>query len=1607
MGETPPSPEHQQSVERRQAVAERLKNIAEGEHREQINLLQRFIGRIAAHQAPYVYPREHKATLEKTWQAYRAVCPEGSEEERLIVHGFEVVLDHRDAQRLDAAKERLGVLLAHPAMQAAIAHERAYEAATNASVQRIQSATGVPDTGREAIATAITRPPRKPPAGTHADLQKEFDAIKEERRRFLFTDFATAVEEDRPAHNAELGKRWQAHMQRVETYEAKCRAAGREMFLKTMNFPTDVTQEEFQEFIQSLGRRILPPDQARDPVHAKNPKVLALYKKLEEQRGTISRSLQEATRRNLEGDIGKDVATTIFEFLANRDLYERKVLQKPEQDNDKWLLYAGVVINEAAEELAEGWLSWEALNKKTIQQVPLLRQVDAATRKAIIGGWSKASEMLGKAASVTMLGRMLNFMTNKVGVGGTFLAELFKVESPVTVLLWGMYLHESPNKVKATMQFASFIAVGNATSKLMRLGQSARFLKIVPKNNVAVFAAAMAVAFIAADKIDQFCTWIDKEIPESASKDAAGRILSLISGDSAIGALEEISEQVGISRVDPDRDFKSYMTREANLTQGVGKTLSGDYFHSIDEWNKRVDQAIADAKEAKESPMLIALWEQQKISPEKLQEWGEAQSVYLHIQVPALIAQERDMEKRLRAKGVLAQDETLGGVALATHDGDRKHRNDRTVRYAMGEGQGSAALKKAREYFQKMESADPKDPVPTDPDYRAWTSYRTLLGDIARDVGLYNYLGVYKREAWLGDLGRYEGQENAPMTDTVQRGLVAQIGRQIRSNRATSRDQYPGMSAEQFAAELAKAIKTHEKVGIVGGILQDFDALAKEYRGPGINIFKGAQTMNAPTHTVRMDLFMLMQDLHSASRELTKEQMQEFLREVQALVVSREIITSQQIRDIRERISTARLNRLSGRKMYPADSDLRQRLGIKDAPFFSQGSISGPIWVQKGNFEVDYLAGLGYNWNKVRKDGYDMRFEDLVLLQSDVDSHSVRLFSFRCPSSDRKQWSVRTTASTTNILYEKGNTTRTVISTKPSSVAVLSYEDFAKTYPQLVAGLDEQFRLIEARRSKEEGEEKSLGVKYEEEKAQLKKEYITKYEAEWKTKKGDMKMYKVHRIPDQKNPGKFIEFPVYMGTAGELLEKCTKETAEIQRIIRERNVNVGRVRDDWNFTMKSFADAPYGWERDTLKKRDESKVLEERKMLESHLDMYQHRELIVQEMMNVFRMLRKYQDAIITDEKEKKQEKPGWRVFDQQYTPEQFAQWLDYLEQKEGIRLQFKDLILFACTSEKESKTRDAMTQALSKKYPEFMLRPAMFAWRMRENLSHYPEVFTLDLLQKAREHIDKEAGRGNELALNKEAEDHAETVARWRLRVRTAACRQKFLSLVPVAPGAREMVYVGRYRDPAAGIDEVIVTYPYAYERGWDGAEKDRWESRIYQPESARGHASTYYRFSATTDLATLDLRDVSKAPGVGHWTIINDLQHDGNTAEGHKRFVRTLITQPLLNGQTGFEDRLTRLLNLFPYEIRDPGSKTGYNMKHKLLDAIKKLYSHMDDETVFFNKLLDTLIERKLADGGICKSSVEAIGKDMQRHWLQWGFKPGAWGDEVETKIKKLFDL
>ncbi len=471
------------------------------------------------------------------------------------------------------------------------------------------------------------------------------------------------------------------------------------------------------------------------------------------------------------------VAKALAAFLMQRRVYEARLNNREPEKASKLYLYLGVAAEEGAEELAEGKFSFKKLPEGRAPVLRFLRtpewmqRLDAGTRQKMLEGFRDARLALGQKAP--RLSQVLGSM-ERSPVGRQFWKQLLTIESPVTVMLYAMYVHTSGNPLKATLNYAAFLTTSAASNALLEsavrmLAQSAiwaqrarnfrtasALLKLarLPKNPVIIFAAALAIALGLSQVIDDITSWIDEKIPDTPEKQAVNNALNVVSGGSTIESVEFLAGEVGLRKADPETEAFSYLSQELLTVESGG--MQRRKMNGITDWNGTVDRAIT----SEVNPLMQELWKLEYASGSGA--WADRHAFELYCDVQRAQELERSIGAELAERGVLQNPQSFGMLWIATMDSGND-RPDWAVKRTEDDASGPQG--KAIAYIKGLKEDDDLA--------KTWKYYRPLVQRIAEKVTTFLHLGMYKREQWLGANGA------KGMPEMARRGIAAEISYQI------------------------------------------------------------------------------------------------------------------------------------------------------------------------------------------------------------------------------------------------------------------------------------------------------------------------------------------------------------------------------------------------------------------------------------------------------------------------------------------------------------------------------------------------------------------------------------------------------------------------------------------------------------------------------------------------------------------------------------------------------------------------------------------------------------------------------------------------------------
>jgi hypothetical protein len=509
--------------------------------------------------------------------------------------------------------------------------------------------------------------------------------------------------------------------------------------------------------------------------------------------------LEGENANNLTAEEVDAVLKTLAVFVHQRRMYEAR-LQKAEPDKSSNIYaYLGVAAEEVAEEFAEGSINFGTLKPG---QAPVLRflklpnwftRMDIAAQRNMLVGFQKAKEMLG--ANAPKISEVLGSL-EKSPIGSKFWKQLMTIESPVTVALYAMYVHSSGNPLKATMDFAGFLATSAASNALLAsatellagaalVAQRAKNTELalrlltlarLPKHPAIQFAAAIGIALGMSPVIDACTSWVDEQIPDSAKKRGLNNAISIVSGSSIIDSAQFLWTESGFGSIDTETDATSYLSKEvlAGAWDSTG-IIQSRKMNGIIDWNEKVDRAA----ENETNPLMRKL--HQLEHADYGGPWAQRRAFELY----SFTEQAKQLQSAIGAelvkRGKIKNAGSFDLLTIATSD-TSEERPDWQMKIMEDDTRTATGASIA--YIKSLGEKDELSQL--------WKSYRPLLKIISERVATYRHLQIYNKQTWLGDGKQKE------MPKMVQDGIAAEISYQMQRKDILTYSKNSGYSKDHF-----------------------------------------------------------------------------------------------------------------------------------------------------------------------------------------------------------------------------------------------------------------------------------------------------------------------------------------------------------------------------------------------------------------------------------------------------------------------------------------------------------------------------------------------------------------------------------------------------------------------------------------------------------------------------------------------------------------------------------------------------------------------------------------------------------------------------------------
>jgi hypothetical protein len=693
-----------------------------------------------------------------------------------------------------------------------------------------------------------------------------------------------------------------------------------------------------------------------------------------------------------------DHRKTLAIFAARKQRYEKEIqLKKP--SSPMWAVFAGML----AEELAEEGLESMQFGKKpsllrTSTVARLVPGVSAETRIALLQADRKMQQILRMKgiSKIPVLGDVLKTV-NKTPFGNKMFNQMLQVESPFTVLFYAYYLHSSDNTIKATMNYATFMAGSAASGALLEtvelMLKSERVLAMagprtasvlskvakIPGNPVVKFAAAIGIVYLGSGYIDQFTTWLDEKIPNTPERFRDEMVLTMMSGDALIGDAMFAYNELVPGSVDPARDRFSYLSTELPTITVTGG-LDRRFMNDEQAWNDKVRANIADPSV---SPVQKKLWALEEIDST----WYPREAAHLYEDVRLLQKMELEIGTELvkrtdkNAKPILNSPRSLNLSEEATEDSDDYPRVDRVV--AMALDNQDVPVGRMNTYMKTLPESDTLK--------SSWKQYTALAKRVAKSVAVYRSLAFadYKRDTWIGKEGK--------IPDMVENGYAEELAYMLKRRSAYEADaKNPDATHGAQVADLIQTEKDEMNFTIKDNPLTKL----QETEDAFIYGDKKLNRRNSLSNT-----------MHAAGSLLPQDKQNDVQRETRDLAASGDVASLDSMRKAQmNAIKTVGEHNDTILEALPAAADVRKALNIADdIPVFLAGNTDSPLIARD--------LGLAFSESYARAGDTErarsiprLHSTDIVVCQylrpDEGGSIVVAMNVIHCHSLEKKNWTV-------------------------------------------------------------------------------------------------------------------------------------------------------------------------------------------------------------------------------------------------------------------------------------------------------------------------------------------------------------------------------------------------------------------------------------------------------------------------------------------------------------------------------------------------------------------------------------------------------------------------
>jgi hypothetical protein len=739
-------------------------------------------------------------------------------------------------------------------------------------------------------------------------------------------------------------------------------------------------------------------------------------------------------------------------------------------DPPAYVTYAAIAISEVAEETGEGL--WRFGDKMSF---PGLKQMDAFIDTKLDAAGRKVSQELAKRGIKSppqMKAAIETF--NKMPFGRECLRKLLTVESPVTVAIFLHYLHTSNDKLKAAMNFASFMTMSAVSSELLEIMQRSLIsgfdryiqwkrqslglkrwkpsvrsrramllMKKLPKQPAVMFTAAILLMVGAFPYVDKyFLTPVNEAIPDGELKQAAQTLLHR-ADDWTVGLVADAAEATGapqvfgMMRIDPQLDQYRLLSTETTRELWDPLMTSADFKYDLDDWNAYIRQEAKFAR-ADHNPLAEKLILLESVDSRTI--WSQRRAgVDLRPSVVAGVQTQDALEKALRGheqQCPLLEYERINLMEIATADHDfwdeqldsvyTKERNDRALEFMIDNKSTTAG--RVHKFVKSLSKEHPTRVL--------WDQCLAKARATAALTTLYRHNVDYNKKQWLED--------SRGISDFAHQGLIEEIAYSLKRERVLKyapEGRKNDSKASAHAYDLVNCMRIiEEEPGIVEGTIQTTGDLLtlQPLRGRdlGRELFPHSNPDGSDNRLLqRNSLSMIAQ---AAAAQLSVDQMNEAFSGIRAVVLENRIVSIPEMRAM-EKVLTDTMSESNQSFFSEAGDEYSQRLHMPEYVHVFTSIESSP----GERHAEDILARTFQHQETHHSKHFDIALHQFI--QPSTGGAVLTETRIDCRGNDPAKWTVDIRRSS----YSEGFGTESQVNNLGSSEDI-PFLEWSKQHPELL-----------------------------------------------------------------------------------------------------------------------------------------------------------------------------------------------------------------------------------------------------------------------------------------------------------------------------------------------------------------------------------------------------------------------------------------------------------------------------------------------------------------------------------------------------------------------------